>query len=171
MRALPVPSARPLDKGPAHFVDPAKGSDRQDGTLEKPWKTLGHALRRLKPGDTLCLRGGTYSEAVTVAAAGTADKPITIRSYPGELAVLDAGLREFAEDPAGSWEPFPAGAAGEFRSAKTYPSGGGFGNFADSMAPFQRYWTFADLRSANELYHAGLGNRADDPKGIYAGPA
>src|SRR5262249_5032902 len=59
---------------------------------------------------------------------------------------------------------------GEFRSTKSYASGGGFGNFADSMVPFQRYMTFADLRSTNELCHPGLGNRADDPAGIYAGP-
>jgi hypothetical protein len=170
IRPLPTPVDRPLDQGPAYFVDPGKGDDQNAGAQQTPWKTVKHALTRLKPGDTLYLRGGTHYEAVTITVSGLPKKPITIRSYPGELAVLDAGIREFCEDPARSWEPVPKGAEGEYRSTKTYTAGGGFGNFADSMIPFQRYMTFADLRSTNELCHVGLGNRADDPKGIYAGP-
>src|SRR5262245_11692533 len=100
MRPLPAASARPLTQGPAYFVDAVKGNDRQEGTEQKPWKTVGHAVKRLKPGDTLVLRGGTYYESVTVAVVGTAEKPITIRAYPGEPAILDAGLREFHDDPA-----------------------------------------------------------------------
>jgi hypothetical protein len=101
---------------------------------------------------------------------GTAEKPITIRAFPGELAILDAGLREFEDDPASAWEPVAGGAKDEFRSTRMYRFGGGFGNFADSMIPFHRYMNFADLRSANELYRPELGNRQDDPVGIYCGP-
>jgi hypothetical protein len=101
---------------------------------------------------------------------GTAEKPITIRSYPGELAVLDGGFREFYEHPANAWEPYPQGAEGEFRSTRAYTQGGGFGNFGDSMVPLHRYLNFHDLRSTNELWNAGLGARRDDPKGIYCGP-
>src|SRR5262249_4095662 len=98
-----------------------------------------------------------------------AEMPITIRSYPGELAIIDAGIREFYEDPANAWEPVP-GSDGEYRSKKTYTQGGGFGNFGDSMVPLHRYINFNDLRSKNELWNAGLGARKDDPKGIYCGP-
>lgn len=174
-RALPAPSNRPMDRGPAFFVDPVKGDDRHDGTEQKPWKTINRALKQrqggpLKPGDTLYLRGGTYYECVTVTVRGTAEGPITVRSYPGELAVIDGGLREFYEAPAGAWEPVPGGADGEFRSTRAYPFGGGFGNFGDSMVPLFRYMTLEDLRSANELMRPGLGNRNPDPTGIYAGP-
>lgn len=170
MRPLPAPSNRPLVKGPAYFVDPVNGDDANAGSEARPCKTVQHALKQLKAGDTLYLRGGRYYEPVTVAVSGTAQKPITLRSYPGELAFVDGGIRDFYEDPSHSWEPFPDGGAGEFRSTKTYSSGGGFGNFADSMIPFHRYLTFADLRSTNELCHATLGNRSDDATGIYAGP-
>lgn len=170
MRPLPQPSARPLNTGPAYFIDPSKGDDRSRGTQQAPWKSIGHALKQLKPGDTLYLRGGTYYGVVTISVCGTADKPITIRSFPGELAILDGGIREFYDDPAHSWEPFRPGAEGEFRSTKSYPFGGSFGNFGDSMIPFQRYLTFSDLRSSNELFRKELTNRADDPTGIYAGP-
>jgi hypothetical protein len=174
-RPLPAASDRPMADGPSFFVDPVQGDDRNEGTEQEPWKTLNHALRQrqggpLAPGDTLYLRGGTYYEAVIVTVRGTAEQPITVRSYPGELAVIDAGLREFYEDPAGAWEPVPGGAAGEFRSTKSYDYGGGFGNFGDSMVPLFRYMTIEDLRSTNEFNRPGLGNRNPDPTGIYAGP-
>ena len=118
----------------------------------------------VQPGDTLYLRGGTYYECVTLTVAGTAGKPITIRSYPGEVAILDGGIREFYEDPANAWEPFPQGAEGEFRSKKSYAFGGGFGNFGDSMVPFHRYLNFADLRTSNEFYRQELNKSSDFSK-------
>ena len=169
-RPLPTTVRRPTGDGPAWFVDARHGSDSVAGGRNSPWKTIQHALGRLNPGDTLYLRGGTYYEPVKVTLSGTAEKPITIRSFPDELAIVDGGLREFFENPTAAWEPFPGGSEGEFRSTKSYDRGGGFGNFGDSMIPFQRYLTFHDLRSKNELWHKGLSNRADDPVGIYAGP-
>src|SRR2546425_5696606 len=74
MRALPVAAKRPMGDGPAYFVDPVKGGDRQEGTKEKPWKTVNQALKRLKPGDTLYLRGGVYYESVTMSVVGTPEK-------------------------------------------------------------------------------------------------
>lgn len=169
MRPLPVATSRALPEGPTFFVDAAKGNDAHEGTQQNPWRTLARSLKSLKPGDTLCLRGGTYFETVTIAALATADKPITIRSFPGELAILDAGLREFQETPAAAWEPV-VGHPEEFRSTTTHRFGGGFGNFADSMIPFHRYMNFADLRSSNEFYRKSLNDRQDDPGGIYCGP-
>jgi len=165
-----VASNRPMTERPGLFVDSSKGSDRQNGSLKLPWKTLKHAFKQLKPGDTLYLRGGVYYESNVLAAIATPEKPITIRSYPGELAILDGGLREFAEDAANAWEPVPNGSEGEYRSKKTYPHGGGFGNFADSMVPLHRYITINDLRSKNEFFTSDLGKRQDSPTGIYCGP-
>ncbi|MGE0606859.1 MAG: hypothetical protein AB7O62_07015 [Pirellulales bacterium] len=170
MRPLPRASQRPPADGPAYYVDAARGSDQHAGSQQQPWKTLAHAVGRLQAGDTLYLRGGTYYEGVTATLAGTADKPITIRSQPGELAILDGGIRDFFEQPQTAWEPVPDGMADEYRSTRGYLKGGGFGQFGDSLIPFQRYLTFADLRSANEFYRPELGNRSDDPTGIYAGP-
>src|SRR3954463_13132496 len=108
MRPLPTANDRPLAQGHAVYADP-KGDDAQAGTKEKPWKTLAHALKQLQPGDVLYLRGGTYYEALAIRTSGTKEMPITIRSAPGELAIIDAGHREFFESPATAWEPFPEG--------------------------------------------------------------
>jgi len=191
MRSLPVTRQTPLAKGAKRFVDAVRGQDSAAGTPAQPWKSLRHALRQLHPGDTLYLRGGTYYECVSLTRSGTEHAPITIAGYPGELAIIDGGLREFLEDPAGSWQPYSGEAEGEFVSTRTYfdaddrrvpnqflpgswePMWGleeqrplALGHFADSMVPLHGYRTIADLRSANELWLAGKKELTD----IYCGP-
>lgn len=146
LRPLPHASKRPPATGPARYVDASRGNDTQSGLKTAPWKTLAHALRQLEPGQTLYLRGGTYYEHAYCAVAGTSAKPITIRSYPGELAILDGGFREFAEQPADAWEPAPGGGSGEFRSRRTYRNlRNVHGRFADSLVGLQVYYYRDDL--------------------------
>ena len=193
MRPLPSPAKRDLAKGPLRFVDAARGDDAAGGTEQAPWKTLRHAFRQLKPGDTLYLRGGTYYEKSFVSQSGSQAAPITIGSYPGELAVIDGSLREFAEDPAGSWQPLENGADGEYVSTKTYYSADdhqvprqflpgswepmwgieeerplALGFFADSMVPLHSYRIAVDLKSQNELWIGGKTAMRDT--GLYCGP-
>src|SRR5437867_2375289 len=66
----------------AHYVSPS-GNDRDDGSLAHPWRTLQFAFDRLKSGDTLFVRGGTYFEHPTASIHGAPTAPIVIRSYPG----------------------------------------------------------------------------------------
>ena len=192
MRPLPVPTKGLFAEGPKSFVDAARGDDANAGTEAAPWKTLAFALRRLKPGDTLYLRGGTYYEKISPSRSGTAEAPITIASFPGELAIVDGGLREFLENPAASWEPFAGGAEGEFVSTRTYfqadarhspqqflpaawePMWGlederplALGNFADSMVPLHGCRFVADLRTANEFW---LRSKESGDAAIYCGP-
>ena len=60
-----------------------------------PWRTLQHAVGQLTAGDTLYLRGGVYYEHLYLTAVGEPEAPITIRTFPGEQAILDGSLREF----------------------------------------------------------------------------
>ena len=80
-------------------------------------------MSQVRPGKTIYLRGGTFYKHVRVAVRGNRRKPITIRSYPGELAVIDGGLTGFFHSPEFAWDP--DGAAGEFRSRRSYPDLGG----------------------------------------------
>ena len=193
MRPLPQPVKAPLAAGPKLFVDAARGNDTNVGSERAPWRTLAHATRRLQPGDTLYLRGGTFHEQVSLTRSGTSNAPITIASFPGELAVIDGGLREFLETPATSWEPFAGGAEGEFVSTRTYlhaddrkvphqflpaswePMWGlederplALGHFADSMVPLHGYRIVEDLRATNELWIGGKKNMRENP--VYCGP-
>ena len=174
-RPLPAPSDRPLADGPAKFVDTRAGSDEHAGSKDRPWKSLKHAVTQLAPGDTLYLREGEYFEHVAVNVSGTAGKPITIRAYPGELVVLDGGIREFETSPATAWEPFDGGAKGEYRSTKTYPDLTSrpdqtnlLGNFVDSMVPLHGYHFVGDLRSDNPYWN--IGNKVGEEGYVYCGP-
>ncbi|REJ89014.1 MAG: hypothetical protein DWQ34_08155 [Planctomycetota bacterium] len=193
MRALPTASQRPMEDGPSYFVDAAGGDDQNEGSEQTPWKTLRYSLRKLKPGDTLYLRGGVYYEKVSLSQSGTEDAPITIRSYPGETAIIDGGLREFFDSPETSWEPYKDGAEGEFVSTRTYDDANdrrvpyqflpaawepmwsieherplALGHFADSMVPLHSYRVAVDLRSENELWIGGKFEMRDT--GVYCGP-
>ena len=175
-RPLPQASERPLEEGPAYFVHPVGGNDASDGSQEKPWRTIGYAVTKLKPGDTLVLRGGTYYEHVAAALAGTPEKPITIRAYPGEVAILDGGLWDFQNlQSAAPWEVCPGGAPGEYRSTRAYPElkivGDGpavFGSFGDSLVPLQAYRFHGDLRSDNPYWN--VENKVGDESFVYCGP-
>ena len=164
-RPLPVAFDRPLGEGPHYFVDGKTGDDAAPGTKEKPWRTIAFGVTKLTPGDTLVIRGGVYHEHISATLLGTQDKPITIRSAPNELAIIDGGLKEFLYDHATAWEPCPVsegGVAGEYRSTKTY-SGleqtegdlqvSLLGNFADSMTPLHGYWNRGDLQSDNPYFN------------------
>src|SRR2546422_5890361 len=66
-----------------------------DGSLQKPWP-LQVALTSktvIKPGDTLYLLGGRYQGPNFVSTiSGASNNYVTVRSYPGEWAVVTDGL-------------------------------------------------------------------------------
>jgi hypothetical protein len=65
----------------ADYVVAPSGNDKADG-ITKPWATLVNAGPRLKPGDTLTIGAGDYSNwasALTVTVRGTAEAPVVIR--------------------------------------------------------------------------------------------
>ncbi len=167
IRPMPALAERPMSDGPAFFVSP-EGDDAADGSRRAPWRSINHALTRLRAGDTLYLRGGSYFENVYCAAAGRPDAPITLRAYPGERVIIDGALPEFQRDPAAAWRPAPDGAPGEYVSARPYRNiRDVVGLFADSNIGLQTYWDPRDLRAGNELI-------IEEAKGIckpiYCGP-
>ncbi len=171
LRKTPPVSQRPLAAGPAKFVDAGKGADDAPGTKDAPWKTIARALPTLQPGDTLYLRAGVYYESLYLALAGKEGAPITIRSYPGEQAILDAGWREFFESPAQAW--IPQDSPGEFRSAKPYPNARDpVGSFGDSMIGLQTYHHPQDLRAKLETFEWPDETKTldSDLKPVYLGP-
>ena len=48
------------------------GSDKNPGTIARPFLTIQHAANLAKPGDVVDIRGGKYHETVTPTQSGTA---------------------------------------------------------------------------------------------------
>jgi hypothetical protein len=87
--AIAVASAVPVSAAEL-YVAP-DGDDANAGTIDAPLASLQAAHDAAAPGDTIYLRGGTYTpdERTVLRKAGTADAWLTLRSYPGELPVID----------------------------------------------------------------------------------
>lgn len=75
------------------------GIDANPGTQAQPWLTLRKAVQTLIAGDTLYIRGGTYTGSENrdlfnrfEGNSGTSGKPITIKNFPGEIPILDGGF-------------------------------------------------------------------------------
>ena len=69
------------------------GSDGYPGTAAAPYATVEHLADSLHPGQTGCLRSGTYQGDVTIDKGGTGSAPIVVTSYPGERAPWSAACR------------------------------------------------------------------------------
>ncbi|NNF00887.1 MAG: right-handed parallel beta-helix repeat-containing protein [Pyrinomonadaceae bacterium] len=75
------------------FVSP-NGRPTGTGTLKLPLDLETVLGRRngssaIKPGDIVWLRGGKYRGSYTVQIGGISGRPVHIRQYPGERAILD----------------------------------------------------------------------------------
>jgi hypothetical protein len=96
----------------ALYVAMSNGSDSytyEECNITHPWKTFAHGVYRVKAGDTLYVRSGTYPQSYRInirwdygrihdggdpneqvlCETGTAAKPVVIRNYPGETPVID----------------------------------------------------------------------------------
>lgn len=83
----------PPEVDPQGFFAAPDGSPGGAGTIDDPWD-LATAIDEppgVAPGDTIWLRGGVYEGSFVVKLDGLADAPITVRSHPGEWAVIDGG--------------------------------------------------------------------------------
>lgn len=96
----PTSTATPAPGTCTHYVATA-GNDNNAGTVNAPWRTIQKAANTVSAGSTVCVRGGTYNEAVTFAVSGTASAYTIFQSYPGETAVVDGtGLSVPASETA-----------------------------------------------------------------------
>ena len=82
-----------------HYVSPTGAGD---GSRAQPWNlaTAFNHPPSLQPGDTIWLRGGTYGNGRSTIfkcnLQGTQQKPIIVRQYPGERAIINGGIENGA---------------------------------------------------------------------------
>jgi hypothetical protein len=81
----PTPVPTPPGQGNLFYVNPATGSDSNNGSQSAPWATLQHAADSVGAGDTVLAEDGTYAQCsggtiVNVTTSGTSNAPITFQS-------------------------------------------------------------------------------------------
>ena len=67
---------------------PASTANASCTTTVSPGVDLQATLDAANAGDTICLHGGSYPGDVAIRRSGTSSAPITVQSYPGEIAEL-----------------------------------------------------------------------------------
>ncbi len=85
----------------ADYYVATDGSDEADGSVDRPFGTVAKALSVAQAGERIQLREGVYKEYVNGTsfeiASGTREAPITIESYPGEMAVIDGSEEHWSD--------------------------------------------------------------------------
>lgn len=89
-------SASPLGSGKEIFVAPA-GDDWNAGTAASPYLTIRRALDAAESGDIITLRNGVYEGGINIDVDN-----LTIRSAPGEWAVVESPLTKWNDGHAES---------------------------------------------------------------------
>lgn len=86
---LSTPTPTPIATNAKYLA--TNGNDANSGSITAPWANIYTALTKLKPGDTLYIRSGTYNFGGVnyTSVAGTATSPILITNYPGESVVFN----------------------------------------------------------------------------------
>lgn len=90
-----LPAGLPASQGKVFYVS-RSGSDRNRGTSARPWRTIGKAMRTLRPGQTALVLRGTYAESLQWSRGGTEAAPITIAAAPGARAVITGRVKILA---------------------------------------------------------------------------
>lgn len=65
------------------------GNNGNSGSKSQPLRTIQRAIDKASAGDTIYVRGGTYNESLLITKSGTAQNPIRLHAFPGELPVID----------------------------------------------------------------------------------
>lgn len=86
--ALRALVARNADPVACDRVASTAGSDRAPGTEERPLRSVQRLVEALGPGRTGCLRAGVYVEDVRLRHGGLSERPLRLRSFPEERALL-----------------------------------------------------------------------------------
>jgi len=99
-----------------------KGSDKNDGSASKPYRTISAAAQVAQPGDVITVHEGTYRERVTPLRGGESDaKRIVYQAAPGEKAVIKGSevVRDWQKVQDDTWKvTIPSSFFGAFNPYK-----------------------------------------------------
>ncbi len=76
--------------GTTYYVSATNGNNNNPGNESgKPLRTIQAAINKAQAGDSISVRGGTYSERLHIQKPGTSGSPLVIAAHEGEEAIID----------------------------------------------------------------------------------
>jgi hypothetical protein len=106
---VPLTMWQPRAHATTYYIAPSTsgGSDANTGAIGSPFASITHAATLVAPGDTVYLRGGTYSytavQSIGSSHSGTAAAPINLLAFPGDAApILDFRGETFSSNNSGA---------------------------------------------------------------------
>ena len=151
-----------------HWFVALDGDDGNSGLSQgEAFRHVAYGVEQLEAGDTLFLGGGVYVEHVTIESKTR----VTIRSLPGEDAIIDGARDDFRENSGPLWRP--GAVAGEFVTGLAYPANTDRGAILDPDRHIRlvTYSRLEDLQAENETFGPlEPGQGPDGPTIETAGP-
>jgi hypothetical protein len=74
------------------IVDQNSKAATADGSAGAPFRTIGEALRAVKPGDAVVIKAGVYRESLSALPEGGPGKPFRLAAGAGERVVVTAAV-------------------------------------------------------------------------------
>lgn len=151
----------------ANFYVSTSGDDSNQGSEDRPFRTIRKGISTLTPGDVLHLREGNYVALVKIKNLhGSQEKPIVIRSYKKEHATIDGCVLNFRLADNDEWEPAlphdPEAHRDEFVSCAKFdmaPTNRVNRGAFLGREPYTRLITYSrleDLRAENQTFAHGI---------------
>jgi hypothetical protein len=108
------------------------GAEGGDGSMARPFGTIGEAAARVEPGDVVHVAPGRYHESVIVERGGTRDLPVRFVAEPGVVMDGAVVLRDFRSEGADEYSvPVPIRSTYLARDGRRFY---GFGRLDDLRA-------------------------------------
>lgn len=92
--------ARWVDTQTEYYIS-TLGSDNDEGSEDKPFKTFNKAISIMSPGDTIIVYGGIYNEQLIINKSGTEDAWLSFKAYENDVVIIDG--TDIITDPDGIW--------------------------------------------------------------------
>lgn|GEM_PF-1541220 len=71
------------------FYVSTNGNNKNNGTIQSPFKTIQFGINHLQPGDKCLIRGGEYFENIKFTTSGTSKNKIYVSNYKGEHVIIN----------------------------------------------------------------------------------
>lgn len=92
---LSLSTAHPVQKNPSprpYYVAVA-GDDGNDGSIERPWRTISHAVKHAGPSTRVIVADGTYNEDISIETGGEKGAPFELLSENVKGAIIDGEFK------------------------------------------------------------------------------